>query len=134
MAVHQKGSQQHVVSPQPVNGTSFASFITGLPYEPNTVLLLDNASIHKTNAVKNAARDRGFELLFLPPYSPEFNPIELVFGVAKQHFYKSRYADSSTWSLDDSVQRSVKYGAKAETIVNCFIHAYGLITERIQGV
>ena len=43
-------------------------------------ILLDNAAIHKTPSVRAACQDKGYRLLFTPPYSPEFNPIEMVFG------------------------------------------------------
>ena len=131
MAVKQDGTESHVVSPESVKGIHFASFVSDLPFGPGTVLLLDNASIHKTAAVKKAALDRNFELLYLPPYSPEFNPIELVFGVAKQHFYKSRYVDPCSWSLDTAVHESICHCANSESIQNCFSHAIYEISERL---
>ena len=57
-------------------------------------MLLDNASIHNTVLVKQTIADKGYVVLFVPPYSPEFNPIELVFGVIKNSFYRLRYSDS----------------------------------------
>jgi transposase len=128
MAVHQDGSHTQFLSAQPINGSSFAAFVNELPFGSGTVLLLDNASIHKTAAVKNAAAGRGYELLYTPPYSPEFNPIEMVFGVAKQQFYKSRYA--AGWSLDTAVKESVAVASKSVTIRNCFRHTYGIVLER----
>jgi transposase len=132
MSIHQNGTHERVVSDAPVNGAAFASFLSKLPYPSGTVLLLDNASIHKTKAVKQAATERGYELLYLPPYSPEFNPIELVFGVAKQHFYKARYADYVKWSLDAAVQDSVTFSTKKHTIQNCFHHAHGVVMDRVR--
>ena len=38
--------------------------------------------------VKQTIADKGYVALFVPPYSPEFNPIELVFGVIKNSFYR----------------------------------------------
>ena len=52
--------------------------------------MLDNASIHKTQDLRAVVLNKGYHLLFTPPYSPEFNPIELVFGQIKNAFYKSR--------------------------------------------
>lgn len=45
--------------------------------------LIDNASWHKTKKVKEYCKDNDIILLFLPPYSPEYNPIERVWGYLK---------------------------------------------------
>lgn len=44
---------------------------------------MDNASIHCNPRIEEAIRDYGCEIRFLPPYSPDFNPIELSFSVLK---------------------------------------------------
>ena len=54
-----------------------------------TVLVLDNASIHKAHAVKARVADwanRGLTLLFLPPYSPELNRIEILWRFCKHYW------------------------------------------------
>ena len=50
-----------------------------------SVVILDNASIHHVDSVVNAILSTGALLRFLPAYSPDFNPIELVFGEMKQY-------------------------------------------------
>jgi transposase len=45
--------------------------------------LIDNASWHKTKKVREYCEENNITLLFLPPYSPEFNPIERVWGFLK---------------------------------------------------
>ena len=94
MAIHPSGSHHRTIHDNPVNGAIFADFIRSLPYERGTALLLDNASIHKTAIVRKAMATKGYEAVYLPPYSPEFNPIELVFGVIKNRFYRRRYCVS----------------------------------------
>ena len=75
MAASSDGDTCHLVKKGAVNKTDFAEFILDLPYPPGTVLLLDNCSIHKNlNDVYNA---KGYIPLFLCPYSPQFQPIEL---------------------------------------------------------
>ncbi len=49
------------------------------------VVVLDNLSAHKREAARNAVEKRGAWLLFLPPYSPDYNPIELAFSKFKAH-------------------------------------------------
>jgi len=46
-------------------------------------LVLDNCSIHKTDDIRKLCRKAGVELLFLPPYSPDFNPIENMWSKLK---------------------------------------------------
>lgn len=50
------------------------------PYpRPRSILVLDNASIHKSVRLRNLCEEYGILLVFLPPYSPDFNPIEATF-------------------------------------------------------
>ncbi|MFK7873795.1 MAG: transposase [Oligoflexales bacterium] len=42
----------------------------------NTVIVLDNASFHKSSNIVQIAQEYGAEVLYLPPYSPDLNPIE----------------------------------------------------------
>ena len=68
-----------------------------------TVVVLDNASMHRSKLVKAARRElvkQGIVLYFLPPYSPELNLIEPVFGVIKYHDMPER----SYTSIDDLTQ------------------------------
>ena len=44
---------------------------------------MDNASIHKAALVQEFVRENGWTIVFLPPYSPEFNPIEKEFSIFK---------------------------------------------------
>jgi transposase len=52
---------------------------------PGTVVILDNLATHKTLNAAQALKDRGCWLLFLPPYSPDLNPIEMAFSKLKAH-------------------------------------------------
>ena len=67
---------------------TFAGFLRTLELPPETVILLDNASIHHAQVVKDTAISKGWTLLFTPPYSPWFNPIEEAFSIVKRHYYK----------------------------------------------
>ena len=49
----------------------------------NHVVVLDNAAFHKSNKTQELIEQAGATLLFLPPYSPDFNPIELAFSKLK---------------------------------------------------
>lgn len=50
---------------------------------PQSVVIMDNASFHKGALMKKAIEDAGHALLYLPPYSPDLNPIEKKWSQAK---------------------------------------------------
>lgn len=70
-------------------GTSSNSFYAFMKDElfprlkTGTIIILDNLSAHKDNRVKSLAETLGLKLVFQPPYSPEFNPIELAWNTIK---------------------------------------------------
>ncbi|MEM1362080.1 MAG: transposase [Pseudomonadota bacterium] len=56
--------------------------------EPGTVVILDTLATHWNTDPAQALRDRGCWLLYLPPYSPDLNPIEQAFSKRKAHLRK----------------------------------------------
>jgi transposase len=71
-----------------MNGAAFETYIrTQLApvLQPRTVVILDNLATHKNVAAANALKERGCWFLFLPPYSPDLNPIEMAFSKLKAH-------------------------------------------------
>jgi hypothetical protein len=72
-----------------ITGDDFHRFVQGLlPHMnewplPRSVLVIDNASIHKVAGIREMVEERGARLLYLPAYSPDFNPIELAFSTIK---------------------------------------------------
>jgi transposase len=50
---------------------------------PGQIVVLDNVSVHKAERVRQASEARHCQLLFLPPYSPDFTPIEQAFSKIK---------------------------------------------------
>ncbi len=50
---------------------------------PGDIIVFDNLGSHKSQAVRRTIRDAGAHLLFLPPYSPDLNPIEMIFAKLK---------------------------------------------------
>ena len=55
---------------------------------PRSIVILDNAKIHMYKELQTVIHQCGARLLFLPPYSPEFNPIEVCFGLLKRWIQK----------------------------------------------
>lgn len=70
----------------PINGAWFKAWVEEalIPtLSPGDVVILDNLGSHKGKDVRKALRKAGAHLLFLPPYSPDLNPIEQVFAKLK---------------------------------------------------
>jgi transposase len=55
---------------------------------PGDVVIADNLAAHKSPAAERAIKDRGAWIIFLPPYSPDLNPIEMAFSKLKAHLRK----------------------------------------------
>jgi len=70
-------------------------------------LVCDNASIHFSDdtwkEILDLLKVHGIELLFLPAYSPELNPCELVFGYVKSFIRNNRYVDSLNVLMDKAL-------------------------------
>jgi transposase len=85
----------------PINGDSFKAYVTEVlvpALQPGDVVVLDNLGSHKSKAVRRAIRAVGAHLFFLPPYSPDLNPIEQVFAKLKHLMRKaSQRTVESTW-------------------------------------
>ena len=70
----------------PINGVLFLAWVQQFlvpTLKPGDVVVLDNLGSHKGQAVRRAIRAAGAHLLFLPPYSPDLNPIEMMFAKLK---------------------------------------------------
>jgi transposase len=57
---------------------------------PHSVVVMDNATFHKSESMQNALKKSGHTLLYLPPYSPDLNPIEKKWAQAKARRRKTQ--------------------------------------------
>jgi transposase len=70
----------------PINRRSFEAYVAHVlvpELRPGDVVVMDNLASHKAPSVRDAIEAAGASLLFLPPYSPDFNPIENAFAKLK---------------------------------------------------
>jgi transposase len=85
----------------PINGLSFTAYVEQLlvpTLAPGDVVVMDNLGSHKGRAVRAAIRAAGAKLFFLPPYSPDLNPIEQVFAKLKHLMRKAaERTHDATW-------------------------------------
>ena len=83
----------------PINGECFRAYIEKvlLPTRtPGDIVIMDNLGSHKGKAVRRAIRGCGAKLFFLPKYSPDLNPIEMVFAKLKHLLRKAAARDPDT--------------------------------------
>jgi transposase len=70
----------------PINGEWFEAYVRQVlvpELRQGDIVIMDNLSSHKRPAVREAITAAGATLMFLPPYSPDFNPIEKAFAKLK---------------------------------------------------
>lgn len=82
----------------PVNGAAFQAYVEQIlvpTLSPGDIVIMDNLGSHKGAAVRRAIEHIGAHLLYLPPYSPDLNPIEQLFAKLKALLRKA-----ATRSLD----------------------------------
>jgi transposase len=85
----------------PINGELFVLYIEQVlapTLSPGDVVVLDNLGSHKNKAARAAVRAKGAHLIFLPPYSPDLNPIEQLFSKLKHLMRREQPRDvEATW-------------------------------------
>ena len=82
-----------------MNGAAFKAYVEQLlapSLRPGDIVVMDNLSSHKVDGVRRAIKDAGAFLLYLPPYSPDLNPIEFAFAKLKAELRKA-----AARSIDD---------------------------------
>lgn len=98
---------QKIISPMEYSGTMVSSLfefwfekqlLPALP--PGAVIVMDNASFHRKSRLIGVAQKYGFRLIFLPPYSPELNPIENFWAWLKRYLRSSL---ASSLSFDNAL-------------------------------
>jgi transposase len=85
----------------PINGELFTVYVEQVlapTLAKGDIVILDNLGSHKAKAARNSIRARGAHLIFLPPYSPDLNPIEQVFAKLKHLLRDAEPRDvEATW-------------------------------------
>jgi transposase len=95
------------------------------PYPaPRSVLVMDNAPTHTKNSIVNLCQSFGVFVLFLPPYSYDFNPIELVFHCAKSYL-KRRWGEAAANVVAAArMEEALHNCVNADICCNLFRHCY----------
>lgn len=84
--LRQSGVVAPLVLDGPITGAAFRAYVEQFlapVLEPGDVVVLDNLAAHKVDGVRQAIGATGASILYLPPYSPDLNPIEQLFAKLK---------------------------------------------------
>lgn len=76
----------------PINGLAFQAYVDQVlvpDLRPGDIVIMDNLGSHKRPGIRAAIEAAGASLLYLPPYSPDFNPIENAFAKLKAMLRKA---------------------------------------------
>ena len=91
-----------------MHGAAFLAYVEQAlvpTLKPGDIVIMDNLPAHKPKAVREAIEKTGAELRFLPPYSPDFNPIEMAFSKFKA--FLKRGAARTIDDLWDAIANAV---------------------------
>lgn len=91
-ALRNSGMVAPMVLDGPINGVAFQAYVEQVLVPellPGDIVVMDNLGSHKGTGVRAAIEAAGADLLYLPPYSPEFNPIENAFAKLKAMLRKA---------------------------------------------
>lgn len=107
----------------PMDGECFLAWVEQMlapTLRPGDIVVMDNLAAHKVVGVRQAIEACGAELRYLPPYSPDLNPIENAFAKLKAHVQKS--AARTLDALDRAAANALpKF--KPDQCANFFAHA-----------
>jgi transposase len=110
----------------PMDGDAFLAYVAHVlvpELTPGDIVVIDNLPSHKVAGVRDAIKAAGASLLYLPPYSPDFNPIEMTFSKLKAVLRKA--AARTVDELWDVIAESLDEFTPEECR-NCFVAArYG---------
>lgn len=108
-ALRLSGMTAPMVLDGPMNGAWFLAYVQQVlapTLKPGDVVIMDNLAAHKSTPVRDAIEAVGARLLFLPPYSPDLNPIENAFSKLKALLRKA--AARSIEQLWDAIARIIQ--------------------------
>lgn len=112
-----------VVFDGPINGTSFRAYVEQAlvrVLRAGDIVVMDNLSSHKVAGVREAIEAAGATVRYLPPYSPDFNPIEMIFAKLKALLRK--IAARTKDALTDAVATVVDM-ISSDDAAHCIRHA-----------
>lgn len=111
----------------PTDGDVFLAFLQQVlcpQLRPQHIVVMDNLRAHKVDGVRDLIQATGARLLYLPPYSPDFNPIEKCWAQVKQHLRATKARSALT--LEQAVTRALKALTRYQARSYFSLCGYGL--------
>ena len=106
-----------------VNAELFVAYVEQVlvpTLRTNDIVIMDNLPVHKVPAVRRAIEAAGAQLLFLPPYSPDLNPIEVVFAKMKAKLrHEAHRSVDALWRALDRIANAITPSECANYIRHC---------------
>lgn len=107
-ALRMSGMTAPMVLDGPMNGAAFLAYVEQVlvpTLKPGDIVVMDNLPAHRMTGVRTAIEKAGAELRYLPPYSPDFNPIEMAFSKLKAFLKKTaaRTIDTLWAAIGDAI-------------------------------
>ena len=106
-----------------VNAELFVAYIEQVlvpTLKVDDIVIMDNLPVHKVPAVRRAIEAAGAQLLFLPPYSPDLNPIEMVFAKMKAKLrYEAHRSIDALWRALGRIATAITPPECANYIRHC---------------
>lgn len=121
-AVALDGTRAAMVLDGPIDGLTFTGFCEHFlapALRPGDLVVLDNLSSHKTLAAEVAIEAAGAKFVYLPPYSPDLNPIEKLFSKIKQLIRGLR---PRNWREIIQAAKQALLRITCDDIENAFLH------------
>lgn len=115
-----QGTRAAMTTNGPVNAWIFDTFVDWLllpALRPGDILIMDNLSSHKNVSTLAKIESKGVEVRFLPPYSPDLNPIEKIFSKVKAALRRLRARSKRT--LDQAISKALA-SITSNDCLNCF--------------
>lgn len=115
------GKIEYKIYDKPINCQRFLDFIRGCQSDNQNNIVLDNLRVHHNSTVKMELTGKYKEILWTPSYSPEVNPIEMLFSSLKSHL--RRKAVTTETELRRNIAEYINH-FKKEMAVNFYHHSW----------
>ena len=121
-ALDNRGVRCSTIVDGPVNADVFVAFVEQVlspKLKRGDIVVMDNLSSHKNAKIRQSIEARDATLIYLPPYSPDLNPIEMIFSKIKQTLRgMALRTQNALWNSMQSVLDRVS----PSDATNCFTH------------
>lgn len=115
-AIGLTGTRTAMLTDGPTNALVFRGFVNHFlvpVLKPGDIVVMDNLASHKVSGVQDAIEQAGAQLRYLPPYSPDLNPIEKIFAKLKALLRKAKAR------TDSALRRAIGNALRAVTAPDC---------------